>query len=283
MFSANLTVVPEVWDTEGFRVLSWRRPGSPLSHCLSLHWFRSHVVVSDVRPKLGQAAVLRVLCVSVTALSRPCAGAEAGARLASRACGLRVPLLAASDGGLVAVVVTAFSSRHFRVFLVSLACTAVLAWLCLAPMGVVGLALGRPVLLVVPTSFRGPILGCQHVMAPACVASRPGGGALRVCRGAQVILRGQMIDGVYRFVWRVNKGVARALVYQASSTDQQRTCSTDGGAWKKQVTLTLVVDGGVWSLMLTERGGTTSRRVAVLNCAAHPVEVRASKYRMRGH
>ncbi|MQM19874.1 hypothetical protein Taro_052889, partial [Colocasia esculenta] len=32
--------------------------------------------------------------------------AEAGARLASRACGLRVPLLAASSGGLVAVVVT---------------------------------------------------------------------------------------------------------------------------------------------------------------------------------
>ncbi|MQM14013.1 hypothetical protein Taro_046941 [Colocasia esculenta] len=46
-------------------------------------------------------------------------------------------------------------------------------------MGIVGLALGRPVLLVVPASvfsrFRGPILGCQPVMAPVCVASRPGG------------------------------------------------------------------------------------------------------------
>ncbi|MQM01754.1 hypothetical protein Taro_034513 [Colocasia esculenta] len=42
---------------------------------------------------------------------------EAGARLASRACGLRVPLLVASGGGLVAVVVTAFSSRRFLVFL----------------------------------------------------------------------------------------------------------------------------------------------------------------------
>ncbi|MQL91224.1 hypothetical protein Taro_023830 [Colocasia esculenta] len=40
------------------------------------------------------------------ALSHPYAGAEAGARLASRACGLRVPLLAASGGGLVAIVVT---------------------------------------------------------------------------------------------------------------------------------------------------------------------------------
>ncbi|MQM10464.1 hypothetical protein Taro_043358 [Colocasia esculenta] len=39
-------------------------------------------------------------------LSRPSAGAEVGAWLASRACGLRVPLLAASGGGLVAVVVT---------------------------------------------------------------------------------------------------------------------------------------------------------------------------------
>ncbi|MQM19450.1 hypothetical protein Taro_052455 [Colocasia esculenta] len=108
-----------VWDAEGFGVLSRRRPDSPLSHCLSLRWFRSHVVVSGVRPQLGQAALLRVLCVSVAALSHPCAGTEAGARLASRACGLWVPLLAASGGGLVVVVVTAFSSRCFRVFLVA--------------------------------------------------------------------------------------------------------------------------------------------------------------------
>ncbi|MQM15629.1 hypothetical protein Taro_048578 [Colocasia esculenta] len=80
-----------------------------------------------------------VACVvcSVAALSRPCAGEEAGARLASRACGLRVPLLAASGGGLVAVVVTAFSSRRFQVFLVARACTVVIAWLCLVSMGVV--------------------------------------------------------------------------------------------------------------------------------------------------
>ncbi|MQM01456.1 hypothetical protein Taro_034213 [Colocasia esculenta] len=175
LVAADNCTLCQVWDAEGFGVLSWRRPDSPLSHCLSLHWFRSHVVVSGVRSQLGQAAMLRVLCVFVAALSRPCAGAEAGARLASRACGLRVPLLAASGGGLVSVVVTTFSSRHFRVFLVALACTAVLAWLCLAPVGVVGLALGRPVLLVVLASvfsrFRGTILGCQPVMAPACVAS----------------------------------------------------------------------------------------------------------------
>ncbi|MQL91777.1 hypothetical protein Taro_024396 [Colocasia esculenta] len=55
--------VLRVWDAEGLGVLSWRRPDSPLSHCLSLCWFRSHVVVSGVRPQLGQATVLRVLCV----------------------------------------------------------------------------------------------------------------------------------------------------------------------------------------------------------------------------
>ncbi|MQL79595.1 hypothetical protein Taro_012038 [Colocasia esculenta] len=63
-----------VWDAEGFEVLSWRRPDSPLSHCLSLRWFRSHIVVSGMRPQLGQAAVLRVLGVSVAALSRPSRG-----------------------------------------------------------------------------------------------------------------------------------------------------------------------------------------------------------------
>ncbi|MQL79700.1 hypothetical protein Taro_012140 [Colocasia esculenta] len=122
----------------------------------------SCLVVSSVRPQLGQAAVLHVLCVA--ALSRPRAGAEAGARLASRACGLWVPLLAASGGGLVVVVVTAFSSRRFQVFLIAQACAVVIARLCLVSMGIVGLALGRPVLLVVPASvfsrFCGPVLGC---------------------------------------------------------------------------------------------------------------------------
>ncbi|MQL94751.1 hypothetical protein Taro_027406 [Colocasia esculenta] len=83
----------EVWDAEGFGVLSWHRLDNPLSHCLSLCWFRRHVVVSGIRLQLGQAVV--------------------------------------------------------------------------------------PVFLVVPASmfsrFRGPVLGCQPVMAPACVASRPGG------------------------------------------------------------------------------------------------------------
>ncbi|MQL99635.1 hypothetical protein Taro_032360 [Colocasia esculenta] len=52
------------------------------------------------------------------------------------------------------------------VFLVPLACTVALAWLCLAPVGVVGLAFGRLVLLVVSASvfsrFCGPILGCAE-------------------------------------------------------------------------------------------------------------------------
>ncbi|MQL85790.1 hypothetical protein Taro_018315, partial [Colocasia esculenta] len=92
-----------VWDAEGFGVLSWRRPDSPLSHCLSLHLFQSHIVVLCVGAQLCQAVVLYALCIFVAALSHPCAGTEARARLASRACGLRVTLLAASSGSLVSV------------------------------------------------------------------------------------------------------------------------------------------------------------------------------------
>ncbi|MQL68624.1 hypothetical protein Taro_000901, partial [Colocasia esculenta] len=58
-----LELAAHVWDAEGFGVLSWHRPDSPLFHCLSLRWFRSHVVVSGVRPQLGQAVVLHVLYV----------------------------------------------------------------------------------------------------------------------------------------------------------------------------------------------------------------------------
>ncbi|MQL89518.1 hypothetical protein Taro_022098 [Colocasia esculenta] len=112
-------------------------------------------------PGCGVACVVCFCGGSVS----PFAGVEAGLRLASRACGLRVPLLAANGGGLVAVVVMAFSSRRFQVFLVALACTAVLAWLCLVPVGVVGLALGRPVLLVVPASV---LVGCPLVVG-VCV------------------------------------------------------------------------------------------------------------------
>ncbi|MQL93654.1 hypothetical protein Taro_026301 [Colocasia esculenta] len=87
-------------------------------------------------PGCGVACVVCFCGGSVS----PFAGAEAGARLASRACGLRVPLLAASGGGLVAVITRA---SRFGV-------------------------------LSVPW-FRGPIPGCQPVMAPACVAPRPDG------------------------------------------------------------------------------------------------------------
>ncbi|MQM20852.1 hypothetical protein Taro_053881 [Colocasia esculenta] len=151
-----------VWDIEDGRSSIQCRLSSPLSHYLALRWFRSHVGRSGVRPQLGQAAVLRVLFVSVVALSHPSTGAEAGARLARRACGLRVPLLAASG-----------------IRLIARACTTVIAWSCLVPVGVVGLALCRPELLVVSASvfprFRGPVLGCQSVVVPTCVASRLGG------------------------------------------------------------------------------------------------------------
>ncbi|MQM22138.1 hypothetical protein Taro_055186, partial [Colocasia esculenta] len=53
-----LELAAHVWDAEGFGVLSWHRSDNPVSHCLSLRWFRSHVVVLGVGPQLGQAAVL---------------------------------------------------------------------------------------------------------------------------------------------------------------------------------------------------------------------------------
>ncbi|MQL78007.1 hypothetical protein Taro_010413 [Colocasia esculenta] len=60
------------WDAEVVEVFSSRRgPDSPLFHCLSLRWFRSHVVVLGIGPQLGQAAVLHAFSwCSVAALSR---------------------------------------------------------------------------------------------------------------------------------------------------------------------------------------------------------------------
>ncbi|MQL88073.1 hypothetical protein Taro_020625 [Colocasia esculenta] len=94
-------------------------------------------------PSCGVACVVCFCGGSVS----PFAGVEAGARLASRACGLWVPLLAASGGGLVVVVVTVFPHD-----------TRASSGFC-----------------SVSSRFCGSILGCQSVVAPACMASRPGG------------------------------------------------------------------------------------------------------------
>ncbi|MQM19723.1 hypothetical protein Taro_052733 [Colocasia esculenta] len=69
-------------DTEVVEVFSSQRgPDSPLSHCLSLRWFRSHVVVLGVGPQLGQAMVLRAfVCFYGSSISL-FHGGEAGARL----------------------------------------------------------------------------------------------------------------------------------------------------------------------------------------------------------
>ncbi|MQM23686.1 hypothetical protein Taro_056753 [Colocasia esculenta] len=107
----------------------------------------SHVVVLGVGPQLGQAAVMHAfVCLRGGSVSLFCGG-EAGARLVSRGRGRRVPLLAASGGGLVAVVVTVFphdtrASGGFH---------------------------------SVSSRFCDPVLGCQSVVASACVASRPRG------------------------------------------------------------------------------------------------------------
>ncbi|MQM12375.1 hypothetical protein Taro_045291 [Colocasia esculenta] len=174
-----LELAAHVCDAEGFEVLSWRRPDSPLSHCLSLRWFQSHVVVSGVSPQLGQAAVLHVFCVSMAALSRPCTGAEVGARLASRACRLRVPLLAASGGGLVAVVVTTFPHDVSKCSPIALAGTIVIAWPCLVFRGLRWSGHGQTRASggsrSVSSRYRSSVLWCQSVVAHVCMASRPCG------------------------------------------------------------------------------------------------------------
>ncbi|MQL76671.1 hypothetical protein Taro_009057 [Colocasia esculenta] len=171
-------------------------------------------------------SVACVVCFCGGSVS-PFAGVEAGARLVSRARGLRVPLLAASGGGLVAIVMTEFSSRRFRVFLVALDCTVVLAWLCLAPVGVAGLALGRSVLLVVSASvfsrLRGPILGCQPVMAPACVASRPGG-VSRVRGGSAGSLPYFLQLGARRRGSSVSDGLRRRLWLRVVVSGSESEC-----------------------------------------------------------
>ncbi|MQM12720.1 hypothetical protein Taro_045638 [Colocasia esculenta] len=96
-------------DAEVVEVFSSQRGlDSPLSHCLSLRWFRIHIVVLGVGPQLGQVAVLHAfVCFCGSSVSLFCGGV-AGARLASRGRGRRAPLLAASGCSLVAVVVTVF-------------------------------------------------------------------------------------------------------------------------------------------------------------------------------
>ncbi|MQL73278.1 hypothetical protein Taro_005635 [Colocasia esculenta] len=68
-----------VWDSEVIRCSSRHRPDSPFSHCLSLRWFWSHVVVLGLGPQLGQATVVRAfLWCYVVALSR--SSGEVGGR-----------------------------------------------------------------------------------------------------------------------------------------------------------------------------------------------------------
>ncbi|MQM18383.1 hypothetical protein Taro_051372, partial [Colocasia esculenta] len=130
---------------------------------------------------------------------------ETGARLVSRACGLWVPLLAASGGGLVAVVVTAFSHD-----------TRASGGFC-----------------SVSSRFRSLVLGCQSVMAPACVASRPCGmstvrggsacGPSTLWRSEVAVVEpvrdwSSVSDGLRRRLWRrVLSAAVRASVVSSCS------------------------------------------------------------------
>ncbi|MQL71953.1 hypothetical protein Taro_004308 [Colocasia esculenta] len=112
---------------------------SPLSHCLSLRWFRSHTVVLGMGPQLGQVAVVVVLWCF---------------------CGGFVSLFR-GGGGRSQVG----EQRE---------------WLVCPPLGCQWKWLGCCCLLLVVSAsvsswFRSPVLGCQSVVAPACVASRPRG------------------------------------------------------------------------------------------------------------
>ncbi|MQM11859.1 hypothetical protein Taro_044768 [Colocasia esculenta] len=176
--------------------------GELVGHVLVTPWFS---IASCCRARsTGRDSVLSCCVVR---LSDACQGDSGARREAAAWPGCGVVCVVCFCGGSVSPFAGLEAGAR-------LSCTAVLAWLCLAPVGVVGLALGRHVLLVVPASsgcrdalphrirvgvvapfpvamvsrwpvaarqclwvprFRGPILGFQPVMAPACVASRPGG------------------------------------------------------------------------------------------------------------
>ncbi|MQL94718.1 hypothetical protein Taro_027374 [Colocasia esculenta] len=106
-----------------------------------------------------------VACVvcSVAALSCPSAGAEAGARLESRARGLRVPLLAASGDGLVAIVVTVFPHDLHGGCSLSVASSRLRRWSGLVQTGASG---GFRSMFL---QFRGSVPWCLSVVAPVGV------------------------------------------------------------------------------------------------------------------
>ncbi|MQM08000.1 hypothetical protein Taro_040847 [Colocasia esculenta] len=100
----------------------------------------------------------------------------AGARLVSRACGVRVPLLATSGGGLVVVAVTTFPRDVPSVP----RCPSLHGGYNLAVFSLCGCRWSGLVqtrasggFRSVFSQFRSPVLGCQSVVAPTCMDSRP--------------------------------------------------------------------------------------------------------------
>ncbi|MQM08395.1 hypothetical protein Taro_041252 [Colocasia esculenta] len=108
----------------------------------------------------------------MAALSRSSGEAEVGARLASRGRGRHVPLLAARGSDLVAVVVTTFPSVIRCPCLHSGCSLAVSSFRGHYWSGLVWTrAFGVSALVIY--RFRSLVLGCQSMVAPACVVSRP--------------------------------------------------------------------------------------------------------------
>ncbi|MQL68062.1 hypothetical protein Taro_000351, partial [Colocasia esculenta] len=134
-------------------------------------------------------------------LSRPRTAAEAGARLASRACGLRVPLLAARGGGLVSIVVAVFPMTFPSI----IRCPSVHGGYSLAMPSSSGRrwsGLGQTCasggFRLVSSRFHSSVLQCHSIVAPTCMASQPCGvpgvrggstcGTSNLCRSEVAVL-----------------------------------------------------------------------------------------------
>ncbi|MQL70696.1 hypothetical protein Taro_003012 [Colocasia esculenta] len=134
-------VVSVSWDPHprepvegGIRATSVLEPDSPLSHCLSLRWFWSHVVVPGVRPQLGQTTVLRELVCFCGGSVSPFAGVEAGARLLHGECSLAV---ASSRGRHWSGLVRTGASGNFHSMFLQFCGSVPWCLSVVAPVGVV--------------------------------------------------------------------------------------------------------------------------------------------------
>ncbi|MQL79585.1 hypothetical protein Taro_012029 [Colocasia esculenta] len=172
----------------------------PFARCLALEGLSRSEVVSiawDPHPREPFEGLLWATSVLELAVDWANSGAEGKMREVRRE--------AAAWPSCGVMCVVCFCGGSVSLFRGGRACTAVIAWPYLVSLGIVGLALCKPVLLVVSASvfsrFRGPILGCQSVVASACVVSRPCG--MSMVRGGSACGPSTLwrcAEGCFRFV-----------------------------------------------------------------------------------